>query len=275
MSKLAVLIHGMWGTSDVWRNWRETLEARGWHTVAPALRHHEAPPLEPPAALGATPLGAYVDDLAARIAALPERPALIGHSMGGLIALKLASMGLASAAVLLTPAPPAQVFAMRPSNVRAFLRIQLAWAWWRKPHRPRLNEALWHTFNTMDPREAARLYGPFVHESGRALMDIGLPWLDRARSSFVDPVEVRVPLLFVAAERDRLTPPSVVERSHRLFAHIAEYRLYAGQGHWVLGQPGWRDIADDSLAWLDENTRPVSEQAQAEFRKWRSSISRD
>src|SRR3977135_544418 len=44
MAKLAVFIHGMWGTPDVWRNWRTFLEARGWQTLAPALRHPDRHP---------------------------------------------------------------------------------------------------------------------------------------------------------------------------------------------------------------------------------------
>ena len=89
MAKLAVFIHGMWGTPDVWRNWRPFLEARGWQTMAPALRHHDAPPHAPPRALGTTSLLDYVADLEANLRALPEKPVVIGHSMGGLIALLL------------------------------------------------------------------------------------------------------------------------------------------------------------------------------------------
>ena len=138
MAKLAVFIHGMWGTPDVWRNWRAHFEPRGWQTMAPALRYHEAPPLDPPPALGTTSLLDYVADLETRVRALPEKPVVIGHSMGGLIALLLCARGLARAGVLLTPAPPASVIAIRPSNLAAFARIQMNWGWWRKPHRATL-----------------------------------------------------------------------------------------------------------------------------------------
>ncbi|MBI3199494.1 MAG: alpha/beta fold hydrolase, partial [Rhodospirillales bacterium] len=131
----------MWGTADVWRNWRPFLEARGWQTTASSLRHHDAPPETPPAALAATSLHDYVADLEASLRQLPEKPVVIGHSMGGLIALLLCAKGLAKAGVLLTPAPPASVIAIRPSNLLAFARIQAHWAWWRKPHRATLAEA--------------------------------------------------------------------------------------------------------------------------------------
>ncbi|MDP2332606.1 MAG: alpha/beta hydrolase [Reyranella sp.] len=254
MARLAVLIHGMWGTADVWRNWRPFLETRGWQTIAPFLRHHDAPPDAPPPALGTTSLHDYVADLEASLQALPEKPVVIGHSMGGLIALLLCAKGLAKAGVLLTPAPPAGVIALRPSNLLAFARIQVRWGWWRKPHRATLAEALSHTFNTTDPRDGTEIHASFVHDSGRALFEIALPWLDGTNAATVDPRRVTVPLLFVAAEKDKLTPPDVVRRAARRFAHVSDYVEYKGQGHWVPGQPGWDRIADETATWLDTKT---------------------
>ena len=251
MARLAVLIHGMWGTSDVWRNWRPLLEARGWQTLAPSLRHHDAPPESPPPALGTTSLHDYVADLETALRALPEKPVVIGHSMGGLIALLLCAKGLATAGVLLTPAPPASVVALRPSNLLAFLRIQTTWGWWRKPHRATLDEALAYTFNTTDAREGTEVHASFVHESGRALFEIALPWLDATKAATVDPRLVTVPLLFVGAEKDQLVPPGVVRRTARQFAHVSDHAEYRDQGHWVLGQPGWDRVAEDTMTWLD------------------------
>ncbi len=113
------------------------------------------------------------------------------------------------------------------------------------------DEALWHTFNTTDRAEGIELHVTFVHDSGRALFEMGLPWLDGAKAATIDPRLVRVPLLFVAAEKDRLTPPDVVRRTRQRFDHIAELKEYSDQGHWVVGQPGWKQIADDATSWLD------------------------
>lgn len=208
------------------------------------------PPDAPPVALGETSLLDYVGDLEEMILALPEKPVVIGHSMGGLLALLLCAKGLTRAGVLLTPAPPSGTFAIRPSNLMAFARIQARWGWWRKPHRASLGEALSYTFNTADRAMGAKEHSAFVHESGRALLEIALPWLDRAKAATVDPRCVTVPLLFVAAGRDRLVPPGVVRRTAKQFAHVSDYAEFDGQGHWVLGQPGWERVADHAEAWL-------------------------
>ena len=258
MAKVAVFIHGMWGTPDVWRNWRPAFEARGWQTRAPALRHHDPDRTagsSSASGVGTLSLLDYASDLEADIAhrasTASNKPVLVGHSMGGLLALMLAARGAARAAVLLTPAPPAGVFALRLSNLLAFLRIETRWGWWRKPHRATRAEALWHTFNTTDPADGAREHEGFVPDSGRALLEIGLPFLDRRHATAVDPRRVTVPLLFVGCERDRLTPPGVVRRTARRFGHVASHREYPGQGHWVPGQPGWQEVAADALDWLD------------------------
>ena len=249
MSRLAVCIHGMWGTPEMWRPWRDFLGTRGWQTIAPALRHHDAPPLQAPAALGATSLNDYVTDLEARMRALPEKPVVIGHSMGGLIALLLCARGVASKGVLLTPAPPSSVFAIRPPNFMAFSRIQMNWGWWRKPHRPTEREALRYAFNTTPAAQARPLYETFVHESGRALFEIAFPWLDGTKAAKVDPGDIKVPLMFVGAQEDQLVPPGVVRRTAQRFPGSV-HREYPDQGHWVLGQPGWQTIAEDVVQWL-------------------------
>jgi pimeloyl-ACP methyl ester carboxylesterase len=250
MARLAVLIHGMWGTPGVWHHWRPFLDERGWQTIAHPLRHHDVPPDAPPVALGDTSLLDYVADLEKTILALPEKPVVIGHSMGGLLALLLCAKGLARAGVLLTPAPPSSILAIRHSNLLAFARIQARWGWWRKPHRATLGEALSYTFNTAGHTMGEKEHSSFVQESGRALLEIALPWLDRAKAATVDPRRVTVPLLFVAAEKDKLVPPGVVRRTAKHFAHVSDYVEYEDQGHWVLGQPGWERVADHAETWL-------------------------
>ena len=102
----------------------------------------------------------------------------------------------------------------------------------------------------MPREEAISLHGSFVHESGRALFEIAFPWLDGRKAAKVDAHDIDVPLLFVSASEDKLVPAGVVRNTVARFPG-AEHRLYTGQGHWVLGQPGWQSVAQDVTTWLE------------------------
>jgi pimeloyl-ACP methyl ester carboxylesterase len=264
MTRTVVMIHGMWATPAAWHRWRIRFEARGWTVLTPALRHHEAPPLQPPPGLGTTSLLDYAADLEALIVALPEKPVVIGHSMGGLLAQILAARKLCAASVLLCPAPPAGIFALAPSVVRAFLRIEARWGWWRLPHRATQAEAMYGTFNTCTDRaDCEREIARFVHDSGRVLLEIGLPFLDRRHAAAVDPAAVDTPMLVIGAGKDRLTPAAAVRRVARRYAHVATHREFASQGHWVLGQPGWQEVAEAASDWLDRTVPALAAGARA------------
>lgn len=273
-ARTIVMIHGMWGTPHVWRNFRGFFEARGWHVLTPALRHHDVDPLTAPEGLGETGLDDYVEDLAERLARLPQKPVIVGHSMGGLIAQKLAERGLASGLALLCPAPPAGILALSLSGLRAFLAVQTKWNWWKRPHRPTFGAAMYGSFNTTPKLEAGREYARFVHDSGRALAQIALPFLDRTRAATVDPAKIRAPTLVISAGQDRLIPPRVVRAIARRYAHVAEHHEFPEQGHWVVGQPGWQDVAACIAEWLDRNVSPEGRNTVEDLRAWRSSLSR-
>ncbi|WP_178130476.1 alpha/beta hydrolase [Reyranella sp. CPCC 100927] len=259
MERSVVMIHGMWATPHVWRHWKPFFEQRGWTVLTPVLRHHDAPPLSAPAGLGTLSLLDYAADLEAYITALPTKPVVVGHSMGGLLAQMLAARDACAAAVLLCPAPPAGVFALHPSVVRAFLRIQMRWGWWRLPHRATHQEAMLGTFNTCTDRIACdHDYAHFVHESGRVLVEIGLPFLDRRRAARIAPSAITCPTLVIGTDKDRMTPPGMVRRVARRYASVAEHREFAGQGHWIVGQPGWQEVAAFVADWLEQQRMPSS-----------------
>lgn len=250
MSQTIMMIHGMWGGGHIWRNYRPYFEQRGFAVLTPDLRHHgQAPDAAPPAALGSTSLLDYAADLEAQIRALPTQPILIGHSMGSLLVQILAARGLAKAAILLTPAAPAGVIAIRPSVLRAFWRILGRWGFWRRPHRIDFASARYSMLNCMPEDQARAEHARFVHESGRALAEIAFWYLDARHAARADPTALGCPVLVVAGGEDRITPASVCRIVARRYRQ-AEYKQYPGYSHFLISEPDWQNIAADVARFL-------------------------
>ncbi len=254
MPKTIFMIHGMWCGPWCWENYRSFFTERGYRCLTPVLRYHDVDPQAPPdPRLGTTGLLDYAADLEKELRRLETRPIIMGHSLGGLLAQILAARGLARSTVLLTPAAPAGILALTPSVLKSFLSMHKTWGFWRKPIHPTFEETAYSVFNLMPETEQREIYARLVYESGRVATQIGYWFLDSQRSSRVDEKKVVCPLLVVSGRLDRITPASVVRRVARKYQPGVTYREFADQAHWVLGQPGWREVADYVTGWLREN----------------------
>lgn len=149
-----VFIHGMWGNAGVWDCYCSFFEAKGYDCRVPVLRFHKADPAaKPRPELGQVSLLEYVEDLSRELRGQSTKPVVIGHSMGGLLAQMLAERQLASAVVLLSPAPIAGTLLMNPSALRCFKNILKFWGFWRTPMRLTYKDSLYALFPKMDYRE--------------------------------------------------------------------------------------------------------------------------
>src|SRR5262245_21158011 len=101
-------LHGAFVTHEPWRPWLERLGARGWPGLAPARRGRLG--VGPARARGLR-IADYVEDTLRVIEALDPPPVVIGHSLGALLAQKVAEAGRCRAIVLVSPAPAAMLTA--------------------------------------------------------------------------------------------------------------------------------------------------------------------
>lgn len=193
-------------------------------------------------------LGDYVDDLALAIDALPQRPIVVGHSMGAMVTQKYlereSAAHLLPAVVYACPVPP---FGLLPSTLQlAFFRPDFfgeinALASGHSASRAVLAEALFS--GGMARERIDRCYARMQRESHRALMDMtlwGLPQLWRMP---------RVEALVIGAERDALIAPSMAQSTANLLG--AQYRLLEGMGHAVMLEAEWQRAAGVILEWVE------------------------
>ncbi len=250
-----VMIHGMWCGPWVWQNYKGYFERLGYRCLTPPLRyHHDVSPSEKPSPrLGKASILDYARDLERLILSLPEPPILVGHSMGGLLAQILASRKLAKAAVLLTPASPFGICALRWSVLKSF-RGMILDSLRGRPIRPDCEDrARYAMLDRVPEHERHRILRQLVWESGQAAAEIGFwPLNLRRRASRVVARDVQCPMLVVAGAEDNITPASVVRRVADRYRHVATYKEFPDHAHWVLGEPGWKHVAQYVAEWLHQ-----------------------
>jgi hypothetical protein len=194
-----VLIHGMYMNAHSWSPWVPRASARGFTCHTPSWPYHEGDPatlrtqVDP--RLGRLTFGAITRHLKQVIDALPGRPALIGHSVGGLLVQKLLNDGYATAGVTISPAPPMGILSADHHFWRANFPHVNPFAGNRPIHMtpPRFHYTFCNTMSRADSDAALAEY--VVPESRNVPRSTITP---QARIRFGVP---HVPLLFIAGGR--------------------------------------------------------------------------
>jgi non-heme chloroperoxidase len=252
MKKNIVMIHGMFCGSWVWDNYKGSFEDKGYLCHTPVLRYHDINPLDKPdPALGTTSLLDYAQDLEKYIRKLDDKPLLMGHSMGGLLSQILGARGLASGLVLLTPASPSGINALKYSVIKSFWSILSKWRFWRKPHHLSFKTTVYAMMHLLSETDQKTVYDKLVYESGRAAAEIGYWYLDTNKATSVDETKVTCPVLVISGSEDRITPASTVKKVAEKYKSVSTYKEFQNHAHWVIGEDGWEEIAAFISVWID------------------------
>ena len=251
-----LMIHGVGCTGSAWATFARTLETLGHPCRAPTLAADKRLRAAPPPALLRITLQDHIDEASAWTRAMTaehgRKPVVAGHSMGGLIAQKLAEADLVEAAVLVTPAAPAQIPATpRLGQAFTFANIVFAKDPASKAHKIWRPGFAWGVLNRTPKTRHDEIYAEAVFESGRVYAGLsGPPTTDLRQAALVDPSRVTVPVLTIGAAHDRVTPAAGVRRVAQYYGAGAAYREYAAHGHWIVDEPGAAEVARDIADWL-------------------------
>lgn len=243
-----LFIPGYFASAWVFESYLPFFAERGYAGFALNLRGREGSTLPSGVMLGRVSINDFIEDArqAARwLGDRLQRPIIIGHSMGGLIAQKLGEEGLARALVLLSPAPPRGISVMSGPLFRRQLRYLPALLR-SKRIVPRWKDMRELVLNRVPESEQRATFDRFVSDSGRAGREMSL------RSVKVDAERLGAnscPVLVVTSDHDRFIPPRIAQRIAQRY-HAPVY-MARGHGHLMLREPGWNEPAAFIASWLE------------------------
>ncbi|CAN5250385.1 alpha/beta hydrolase [soil metagenome] len=236
---------GLFAGAWVFERLLPLLAARGYPASAISYRGH--PPLSPLASIGRQSVTDFALD-ACEAARSLDRPIVIAHSLGGLVALMMAGRNLIRAAVLVSPAPPRGISVLSPA-ILVRMATYLPALLFSRPFLPTAAHLDALVLNCVPKADRAAIRDRFVPDSGRAAREIALGAYQ------VPPRAIRAPVFVVGAEHDRFIPVGVARRIATQYG--APFHMAAGHGHFILSEPGWEREARVMLDWIDALPRSI------------------
>jgi pimeloyl-ACP methyl ester carboxylesterase len=235
-----------------WDRWATVFAEAGYAPVTPGWPDDPATVEEAnahPEVFANKTVGQVADHYESVISTLTKKPAVIGHSFGGLLAQIIAGRGLAAATVAIDAAPFRGVLPLPISALKSSFPVL---GNPRNRHRavPLTYDQFRFAFaNAVTEDEAKQLYETFaVPASGAPLFQAATanlnPWTE-AKADTDNPD--RGPLLIVSGERDHTVPHSISEAAFRQQKHnpgVTEFVEIAGRGHALTIDSGWREVAE-------------------------------
>jgi non-heme chloroperoxidase len=253
-----VFIHGLWLLPSSWDRWADVFAQAGYAPLTPGWPDDPETVVEAnanPDVFAHKPVGQVADHFADMIGKLDKKPAVIGHSFGGLLTQIVAGRGLSAVSVAIDPAPFRGVLPL------PFSALKSAWPVLSNPaNRNRAVPLTYEQFrfafaNAVGEDEARQLYDTYaVPASGAPLFQAASanlnPWTeDKVDTENPD----RGPLLIVSGEKDNTVPWSIANASYHRQQHnkgVTEIVEMPDRGHALTIDSGWREVADTALAFV-------------------------
>jgi pimeloyl-ACP methyl ester carboxylesterase len=200
-------------------------------------------------------LGQIADHTAEVIEGLDKKPAVMGHSTGGLLTQLIADRGLSAASVAIDPGPFRGVLPLPLAALRSALPVL------KNPlNRGRaitltLDQFKYGWANALGEEETTQLYDTYhVAAPGVALMQMANANLNPGTEAKLDPRNPdRGPLLIINGEKDHTVPWAIANASHKRQSrneNVTEIEEIPNRGHSLTIDGGWREVAEKALAFV-------------------------
>jgi pimeloyl-ACP methyl ester carboxylesterase len=253
-----VFIHGLWLLPSSWDRWAQLFEENGYAALTPSWPDDPETVEEAranPDVLAKKTIGQVADHTADIIGKLDKKPAVMGHSTGGLLAQIIADRGLSAATVAVDPGPFRGVLPLPISALRSASPV-LA----NPLNRGRAVALTFDQFkygwsNALGDDESKQLYDTYhVAAPGVALMQMANANLNPRTEAKLDPKNPnRGPLLIIDGEKDHTVPWAIANASYKRQRHnpgVTEIKKIPNRGHSLTIDSGWREVAETALEFV-------------------------
>jgi non-heme chloroperoxidase len=253
-----VFVHGLWLLPSSWEPWAEVFEEAGFPALTPGWPDDPDTVEEAkahPEVFARKRVGQVADHMAEVVGALDRKPAIVGHSFGGLLTQILAGRGLAAASVAIDPAPFRGVLPLPISSLRSASPVLSNPANRNRAVGLTYDQFRYGWANALSEDEAHRLYDKFsVPAPGAPLFQAATanlnPWTEvKVDTSNPD----RGPMLIISGEKDHTVPHSIAHASYKKQMRnqgVTEFVEMPNRGHALTIDSGWREVADAALEFV-------------------------
>jgi non-heme chloroperoxidase len=253
-----VFIHGLWLLGSSWDRWAAVFEEAGFTALTPGWPDDPETVEEAnahPEVLAGKTVGQVADHYDEVIRKLDRKPAVIGHSFGGLLTQILAGRGLAAVSVAIDPAPFRGVLPLPISALKSAQPVLGNPANRNRAVPLTLKQFRFGWANALSEGEAKELYETYsVPAPGAPLFQAASanlnPWTE-AKVDSKNPE--RGPLLIISGEKDHTVPWAIANASYKKQKHnegVTEIVEIPNRGHALTIDSGWREVADKALEFV-------------------------
>jgi pimeloyl-ACP methyl ester carboxylesterase len=254
-----VFIHGLWLHASSWQPWVDLFRDQGYDPIAPGWPGEPATvgeAREHPELVAGKHLSEVIDHYRTIITGLPSDPIIIGHSFGGLIAEVLMGESLGIAGVAIDPAQIKGVLPLPLAQLRAGLPALGNPANINRAIALTESEFKFGFGNELSDEESKQLFDTWTIPSPvHALFETAAANFNPRAATKVDVRnDSRGPLLLISGTADHTAPEVTTEAAFKLYRHstaVTTLETFEGRGHSLTIDSGWRKVADEILAWLD------------------------
>jgi non-heme chloroperoxidase len=254
----AVFIHGLWLLPSSWDRWADVFAQAGYIPVLPGWPDDPETVDEAnahPEVFAGKTVGQVADHIGGLISKLNKKPAVLGHSFGGLLTQIIAGRGLSAVSVAIDPAPFRGVLPLPISALKSASPVL-----GNPANRSRAVPLTYEQFrfgfaNAVSEDEAKELYTTY------AVPAAGVPLFQAATANLNPWTEAKVnsknpergPLLLISGEKDNTVPWAIANASYKKQKRnesVTEIVEIPNRGHALTIDSGWREVCDTALAFV-------------------------